>query len=475
MLQQLFAQILQTDSTAILHPWSDNTTLPPFYSPSDIPNTVGRLRSYFPKVTPRRKGGDIHTHLRLGSDMDPKELISQLDWWFQSRQCGMWIASIQAELTSCLGWLLYSTREMDLQVLGHAISRAINTQVGLRWRPISTGRTEGDPKTLTRAIHIEVDARLADSAQTRLSQIYGSKALGPFPLDVRMRLMPELAPHTSPILRTKVERLWLRQAHFNNGMIKALYWDAAALDFPDPTHSTTLRQLVMQIPVSDSPSPRLIHSIDKNKAGQGYIVTFLPSHESEARTILAGLLPYLRYHHPQYSSLDNFFTPAAVLRAAAAEWDGENHCLITADDVLIEELLSDDEDLNLSPTIELVPPLIRPSGQTKLPPLIHEDDSVSTMNQREPDKKRPATSTTDTESTTQHRSQSPQPSTFSSITIDERISGLEDKLDRSIAMMIDHLSRLTDSSETPTRASPVGHPRGKALEADTTPGVSPGP
>jgi len=69
------------------------------------------------------------------------DIMEGLGWWFHEHKHGLWARSLQAEETKVLGWLLNSTREMDLNNLQAALL-AIDPalEVGLRWRLISLGR-----------------------------------------------------------------------------------------------------------------------------------------------------------------------------------------------------------------------------------------------------------------------------------------------------------------------------------------------
>jgi len=46
--------------------------------------------------------------------------------WFHKKQFGLWQAALQSEKPMSLGWLLFSTQIMDIDVLKEAISTCIN-------------------------------------------------------------------------------------------------------------------------------------------------------------------------------------------------------------------------------------------------------------------------------------------------------------------------------------------------------------
>jgi hypothetical protein len=46
---------------------------------------------------------------------------------------------LQAERSNEIGWLLYSTQQMDIGALADKISNAIKKDIGLRWKMIPVG------------------------------------------------------------------------------------------------------------------------------------------------------------------------------------------------------------------------------------------------------------------------------------------------------------------------------------------------
>jgi hypothetical protein len=138
------------------------------------------------------------------------ELHEDINWWLKANRFKWLKNELQVENTKLLGWLLYSTRTMDVETLTTAIWDAIHVDVGLRWRIISTGGKyvpDKDPKLLIRALHIEVDAETADHDYAALKRLFPTQSTSAFPLNVRLRLTPEL---TNLSLRSKMKVAHLR-------------------------------------------------------------------------------------------------------------------------------------------------------------------------------------------------------------------------------------------------------------------------
>jgi hypothetical protein len=68
------------------------------------------------------------------------------------------------------------------------------------------------------------------------------------------------------------------------------------LDRPEPTTGHSLCNLIMSIPSQIFPGTPLFHTVDKQwRSENGVTFTFLPENDSDARSIIAGLIPFLRY------------------------------------------------------------------------------------------------------------------------------------------------------------------------------------
>ena len=231
----------------------------------------------------------------LGHSLPMGDIMEGIGWWLREQQHGLWERSIQAEDTTVIGWLLNSLREMDLTILQEALhSMDPVFEVGLRWRLISLGCSGPIPEEQwVRAVHIEVDKTKVEVIKPILYRIYGHDSVGPFPNGIKMRLVPEITPLMGPASRAKADKLRNRQANFVQYCMKAVSWEIATLVFVDATIGHSLRQMIMTIRARHRPNLSLFHSVDAQWQGNGYVVTFVPEFESEARTVLAGLLPFL--------------------------------------------------------------------------------------------------------------------------------------------------------------------------------------
>ena len=82
---------------------------------------------------------------------------------------------LQEEDRTEMGWLLYSTREIDAGALADEIIDAIGLNVGLRWKVINTGSKSISNESKTRALAVEVSAKVKTRATMKKLKLYCRK------------------------------------------------------------------------------------------------------------------------------------------------------------------------------------------------------------------------------------------------------------------------------------------------------------
>jgi hypothetical protein len=248
------------------------------------------------------------------------------------------------------------------------------------------------------ALHLECAADRVQEARQKLSKWYGSTSKR-FPDDTKMRLVPPFNTILSAGNRQKYASLIARQAALNARLGSGTTWEFSTnlmIDRPDPSTGLSLRQILMTIPSQVFSNTPLFHTIDKQwRLENGVTFTFLPENESDARSVIAGLIPYLRHTaDPWYMKM---FTTEAKLRHASSKWDQDTRQVFSVEEYEIEEFLADDDAYNKTdkptaekPTrttfiddshIQIQVPIIIDSEES--PKMYEDTDSVSTF--RQPD------------------------------------------------------------------------------------------
>jgi hypothetical protein len=212
-----------------------------------------------------------------------------------------------------------------------------------------------------------------------------------FPDGTKMRLIP---PYNSLITfgqKSKYSSLVAWQAALNTRISTGSTWELSAnliLNNLDLVQGFMLRQILLSIPSQVFPGKPLFHSVDRLWRSQtGITFTFLPENEEDARSYIAGLVPYLK------DSADpcfmKFFLEEAKLQHMNSKWDRATRQAYSADEAELEDLLADDDEMNKSDE----PTLQKREGQVEVnipqvssfdrdPALYKDNNSVSTFNSK---------------------------------------------------------------------------------------------
>ena len=400
-----------------------------------------------------------------------EDIMASISWWFKAEQHGLWLCALQAEKTEVLGWLLYSTREMNIASLTGAIESQSGFEVGLWHRIILLGRPGPIPTNQrVYAIHVEVDAAIFGTAKRWFSKTYGTDALSDFPNGIKLRLVPELNSRTSAPMKVKIERLHARQAAFQSQVLRIDNWDITSIDFFDGDLQASLRELIMGIKSREKPLLPLFHSVDQHWQGTSYIFTVIPQFQQEAESILSGLLPFLQFCNPRSEgSLEKSFTVCAVERWADATWDHLNYCVRTLDDTIVQFILDGDHELDFSAfesdtNIGIASTELEPSywprpwdGQSASKTLDGNDaDSVSTMGTRTSKSVALAGSKRKSVTFSALNSKAPPVSNMDSTNPADTIAGLSAKVD-ALTSQLAQLLQLQRPSPTATDTTETDH------------------
>jgi len=105
---------------------------PPIETPDDLPGNIDEWLMYFPQEKLRISSRDTYTTLLVRMSILLPKVVKNLSAWMRNKQFSLWKAYLQLEQPTSLGWLLFSTQSMDVELLKDAISDLIkNIQVGL--------------------------------------------------------------------------------------------------------------------------------------------------------------------------------------------------------------------------------------------------------------------------------------------------------------------------------------------------------
>jgi len=284
-----------------LSQYGSTQALPPILNdPEALPSEVDNWLMYFLQAKPRFQGGDVYTTALVGTSVPLGKIMKMQSDWFKETRYGIWEASIQTEAPVSVGWLLFSTNNINTDLLKHEISKFIeDIPVSLRWKMITLGTQGKIPKeNQVRALHVYVDELDVNAAKPLLLEVYAGNASTEhtFPLHIRMRLVPEIDSVLNTQGRRKIDKLRACQATWITSKLVTLkMWEIEFLDETNKYMGMSLRDVMMSLKHPSNLRFSLFHSIDKHWKDNCYLITCLKSADSLTHTMIAGLLPYLKW------------------------------------------------------------------------------------------------------------------------------------------------------------------------------------
>ena len=355
-IQNFFSQIKKEDEYAQIGPWKENSTQPNLATPDEIPSDEDNAADYFKGLNPRDdKPGQqqLWFKIRIGHSVEMDDLRRSINRYLSRHKWTLTTLMLQVERTTCVGMFQYSHGNMDFPHLARGIEKVIKIPVQLRWRVISKGWQAGQMANADkiRAIHVEVDAKVARKALELLSTNFG-KSKSTLPGGRRMRFFPEINRVRSQDNQNKILEMRKRQGIFLDTIEKSYSNDIHLLDKQiiikdkdDKVEKTipTLRSMIQAI-YSFQPGMdhlQLFHSVDVawSPRGQdrGHCFLVMPHLRVEGSIMIRNLLPYLRFKYGP--EVEKYFTQECVDANEGVVWDDVNKCVIST----IETNLKDDD------------------------------------------------------------------------------------------------------------------------------------
>jgi len=202
---------------------------PPIDDPNLVPDDIDKWKLYFPDAKP------LYTAVLVGFGKPFAKVMKAMAPWFRKEKFRIWQSALQSEKPTSVGWLLFSTPLMDIDILKAAITTAIDgVPVSLWWKMILLGTQGTVPEDQKiKALYVYVDKLDVPRAKPLLLQLYASKTAEDheFPLGIRMWLVPEI----DTILNTKGRKNAEKLCTCQNAWITLKYttiktWEFELLD-----------------------------------------------------------------------------------------------------------------------------------------------------------------------------------------------------------------------------------------------------
>ena len=342
VLQEFLQKLQSFDPTVRFAPWDEHTSVPPLRTSTDFVPRLSELEKYFPRVFLKEEGFTWYSGVRIIHSLPINDLRLDMVRWLKREGHGLFERMLQVANTAEIGWLVYSTWQMEASALAQAIESTINIPVGLRWKQVSNGSRERLPPELqVKALHVEVASENRVIAQKALLAVYGKKNTGQYPNGVRLRFA--LLIHSAHNLhsKAKLESLRARQQLWLTKYETGFSWEINQLDHPIGKNLPTLRLALATLISKVDPKLPIFHSVDRShRRDSGTCFQFLPELAEEARMTISNLLPLLQ--HKYGKEVLRLFSPSAVERMEGCRWDPESESVIGQYDDEITFLDEDD-------------------------------------------------------------------------------------------------------------------------------------
>jgi len=161
-----------------------NSMLKLIDDPDSIPTEVEDWLEYFPQAKPHFSGGDLYTSALLGCSIPLAKVLKTLGNWFCETKYGLWQATIQSKWLVSVRWLLFSTNNIDTEMMKCKITFIKEYPGGPLLEMIALGAQGKIPKeNQVRALHVYVDKLDTMVAKPRLMNVYtgNAQSASPFP------------------------------------------------------------------------------------------------------------------------------------------------------------------------------------------------------------------------------------------------------------------------------------------------------
>ena len=358
-VSEFFDILKRSDPAAEILPWYPDATLGSLSIPDDLPRSLAKIRQYFERLQVPRDLAQQDRRITIYSAVFLRSSLTYMD---HRKTFSRWpheilYRELQSHKTQTVGWALYSTPNMDLSFLTSSL-RKKGVHVHCRYHFISqeNGRNLR-PADKVKAIHFEVDAANFAEAKTKLYKLYAQKhrAADDFPANYRLRLIPDLLDATQDQKR-KLPSSILRQQTFLTVVSNSrVYWPTQTLDHQRADLPFTLRKALMDASIGNR----------DNKAILGFrvfnnmlVVDHLLNHEIQAKEILFGIVPYVRWlaqtegifdeDEQAHQAADSLFSSSQIQEASGKTWCPQTHRVLTDHDEYLEDVIADNDLFDLS-------------------------------------------------------------------------------------------------------------------------------
>jgi len=146
--------------------------------------------------------------------------------------------------------------------------------------------------------------------------------------------------------------MWTSCEHVRTHCWQLIYiktWEIKLLDHYNLHVQMNLCTVMMSLEHPTNNKFALFHSIDQHWIEKCHVLMVLKSTESQARAMIAGMLPYLQWKYSMDDTkkgyIAKWFKLVAHACAVDAFWDPKEECVKNTSNKMLSEALAEDDDL----------------------------------------------------------------------------------------------------------------------------------
>lgn len=223
---KLLKNFSEDDPTLMIRVWKEEDEVEyADIKPSDLPTSNAGMKRYWKNFRPSRTKGNIYGGVQILHSKAWATLYEEIEWMLSPISFGVWPCVLQVPDIVELGWLLYSTLQMDAKAYSKALSDALDVDIGVKYKAIFRGRGQ---KAMAKAMHVYCDARQEASARAAFNRIYSSRSKS-FPLNTKMRAVPTFMSLHTNSSQSNALKAMQRQQKFEGSVVKIQSWRLLSL------------------------------------------------------------------------------------------------------------------------------------------------------------------------------------------------------------------------------------------------------
>ena len=352
--------LLKVDKELVIYKYKDKSCTSYINRPTQIPETPSKMREFFSgRYRPKRDFQTIWMEIKIGINSEPENFFEDARCLLEDKpgqEDYIYKKDLQAEVTSEIGFFLFSNQWQDRKRLTSSIKKRIeedlkfSPEFTLKWKKafdptIKKGKTDNKlsqkKQDEIKAIYIEVIGGQEDMISRAMSKIYSSTKKTYLDGE-KMRFIPAPKFTQNSGLHVKYSDIIQRQSWYLKGIQRATTFELTNLDHKPSELKKSAREIIMEMVTENG--QQMFTSVDKSW-DNGTVITFPVMYATEARNRIADLASFLHYQFGDIA-LVRYFTPEAAQRACESPWNEQEGRAISKVDEEFDGILRDCSEID---------------------------------------------------------------------------------------------------------------------------------